>query len=423
MKEHARSLIKRVRDVVSDHRQRTVASDVLQMCIMAMEQLAELDQTLYDYFANAKLSLTDHDELQAGITEATFVEVHAKTFRAIRKLCSYLHASGMLRHSERPSTLDNQGFDFGDDFDLCFEEASPAGAPTLEDLEIDEIDKAFEAIADEIPDSSTMLGLFREQLGTLGGVLTQQAETFDLRIAIAIERRNFELALRELDASRQALGDGIFAMASTVFEIFGVNVERSDLVPSYKNTLEQSLELRKALSELSQLVTSENDWVIKDASMSAADVQEAIFRVADVLEQYVDGNVCKGMRAPERLELESFVRKIRKGPTEMAALACEGLAKYLESLSIVNQREVLVEHDKQVMIDIRHSLEAARSLLAISPTTARQLVKDGLSQAEKLRGRSPSLDERLDQWNECDCLSDDSHDLASTIDALDALLR
>jgi hypothetical protein len=423
MNEHARSLIKRVRDTISDHRQRTLASDVLQMSIIAMEQLAELDQTIYDYFADENISLTGHDELRAGMTEAVFMEVHAKTFRAVRRLCSYLRAKNLLRDSERPSASSGDDFDFGDDFDLCFEDTSVRSEPKLQDLGFDEIDKAFEALAEEAPDSTTMYGAFHEHVATLGGLMVQEADTFDLRITVAIDRRNFELALRELDASRQSLGEGLFALTSTVFEVFGVHVERSDILPSYKNALEQSLALRKGLAELSQVVTSENEWVIKDASMSETDVEEAIARVGDVVQDFVGSDVCRGMRAPDRLELESFLRKIRKGPAEAAALACEGLAKYLESLSIINQREVLVEHDKQVMNEIRQSLEAARSLLVVSPATALQLAKESLQEADKLRGRNPKLDEQLDQWSEDGSLLDDAGDVERVIDALDALLR
>jgi hypothetical protein len=114
---------------------------------------------------------------------------------------------------------------------------------------------------------------------------------------------------------------------------------------------------------------------------------------------------------------------MRNEPMASAALACEGLAKYLESLSIINQREVLVEHDKQVMNEMRQSLEAARSLLALSPGTAVQLVRESLQHGEKLRGRNGKLDEQLDQWSGDGTLLDEPEDTERVIDILDALLR
>lgn len=423
MNEHTRSLIKRVRDTIADPKQRAMASDVLQIAIIAIEQFSVLDETIYAYFADEGLSFPDHDELRVAMAEVMFTEVHGKTFRAVRKLCSYLRTKRLLGNMGKSTTATNDDFDFGEDFDLCFEDSTVRSLPKLQDLGLDEIDKAFEALADDIPDSSTMYTAFLEQVGTLGRLLVQEAEMFDRRISASIESHNFELALRELDGSRQSLGEGLFALVSAVFEVFGVHVERSDIVPSYKDALEQSLLLRQGLSVLSQVVACENDWVIKDASMSEADVAEAIGRVADEVESFVKGELCRAMRAPDRLELESFLRKLRNEPMASAALACEGLAKYLESLSIINQREVLVEHDKQVMNEMRQSLEAARSLLALSPGTAMQLVRESLQYGEKLRGRNAKLDEQLDQWSGDGTLLEEPEDTERVIDILDALLR
>lgn len=422
MNEQARALIKRVRDNIPDAQQRALASDVLQMSIIAIEQFSGLDETIYNYFSDGGVSLHEDDDLSAGLTEAMFVEVHTKTFRAVRRLVSYMRAKRLLGDSDRPS-LTQDDFDFGDDFDLCFEETGMREQPKLE-LSIDDIDRAFDALADdEAPNSSTMYRAFAEQVATLGRVLVQETETFDQRIRAAIERHNFELALRELDGSRQSLGEGLFALVSTVFDVFGVHIDRSDILPSYKNALDQSLLLRQGLAELSQVVTSENDWVIKDPTMAEEIVNEAILRVGDVLEQFVQGELCRAMRAPDRLELESFLRKLRDEPAPSAALAVEGLEKYLESLSIINQREVLVEHDKQVMDELRQSLEAARSLLLVSFGAAAQMVREALEQSERLRGRSPKLDEQLDQWSSDPNLLRSPDDAARVIDVLDALLR
>lgn len=427
MNERSRSLIKRVRENIPDPIQRAVVSDLLQMAVIAIEQFSVLDQTIYKYFSDEGISLTARDELSKGLTEAMFTEVHAKTFRAVRRLCSYLRAKRLLGDSERPTAqVETNDFDFGDDFDLAFDDTGMRPAPKLDDLSIDdlEIDKAFEALADDdAPDSTTMYTAFHQEVASLGRLLVQEAETFDQRITAAIEGQHFELALRELDASRQSLGEGLFALVSSVFDVFGVHIERSDIVPSYKNALDQALALRKGLADLTLVVTSENDWVIKDDSMAEGDVREAIGRVGDVLAEFVDGELCRAMRAPDRLELEAFLRKLRNDPTGSAALACEGLAKYLESLSIINQREVLVEHDKQVMDEIRQSLEAARSLLLVSPEAASQMVRESLQHAGRLRGRNARLDEQLDQWEADPSLLDDADDVERVIDMFDALLR
>ena len=74
------------------------------------------------------------------------------------------------------------------------------------------------------------------------------------------------------------------------------------------------------------------------------------------------------------------------------------------------------------MDEIRECLEAARSLLGLSPTTAVQVLGQGLAQGKSLRGRNAAFDEFIDRWAQSEGEFNDER-LRQMIEAIDQLLR
>jgi hypothetical protein len=81
-----------------------------------------------------------------------------------------------------------------------------------------------------------------------------------------------------------------------------------------------------------------------------------------------------------------------------AVTACEGLDKFLETLGAINQREVLIRHDRELIQEIVGDLEGIAPLMEISPTAATDLVCSAFSKAGSLEGYKRPLDELLEQW-------------------------
>jgi len=69
--------------------------------------------------------------------------------------------------------------------------------------------------------------------------------------------------------------------------------------------------------------------------------------------------------------------------------------KYLDSLRSINQREVLVIHDRRALEHLREALSNARQLLDISPKVAQEMLDKAHSEAQRLRGRNPATDSLL----------------------------
>jgi len=115
------------------------------------------------------------------------------------------------------------------------------------------------------------------------------------------------------------------------------------------------------------------------------------------MQQFVSSVVCRAMRAADRWQMVEFEQDLQNQPLAGARLTSEGLAKYLESLGSINQREVLLLHDQRTLEEMRESLATARGLVDISPRTAIEMIERAYQAAQRLRGRNPTTDRLLVQ--------------------------
>lgn len=454
MNDSALALIQQLRTIVPDPARRALVCDVLRLSIVAIEQLSVLDETIYESLVEEQRQPTRLGPERSELMRAAFCHVHRLTFAPVRELCAYLVAKRLLGNLDKVLRPTLDSIDVDSSFDALFEsprKTSPVGCeasvrreqgttetsltlslPSAAATEtakqsetepvLEELDRVFDAIAGPERDLMKAYSEFVEQIGIVGQQLVRQAERYDRRVGEAIDGGRFELALREIDLSRQSLSEGLFVLVCGLFKAFGMTVERRQIVPAYQDAVEQSVMLRTGLAQLEEVVASENDWVIQDPTMSRQDVIDGLGRVANELHAFLSGPLKAVLRAPDRLELERFLETLRAAAMPEATLACEGLLKYLESLRIISQREVLVQHDAQVMDEIRECLEAARSLLGLSPTTAVQVLGQGLARGKSLRGRNAAFDEFIDRWAQSEGEFNDER-LRQMIEAIDQLLR
>ena len=74
----------------------------------------------------------------------------------------------------------------------------------------------------------------------------------------------------------------------------------------------------------------------------------------------------------------------------------EGFAKFLDSMSIINRREILINHDREAFAECSRLLEqATESLTAKEMDRASSLLRKALGLAMKLFGRDRYLDDYL----------------------------
>jgi hypothetical protein len=98
------------------------------------------------------------------------------------------------------------------------------------------------------------------------------------------------------------------------------------------------------------------------------------------------------MRPADRWQMVEFERELKTSPMSRARLTTEGLVKYLDSLGSINQREVLVLHDRRTLDVMREAVANARQLVDLSPRAAVEMMDRAYQAAQRLRGRSPVTD-------------------------------
>ncbi|HEY5944364.1 MAG TPA: hypothetical protein VIV40_02685, partial [Kofleriaceae bacterium] len=101
----------------------------------------------------------------------------------------------------------------------------------------------------------------------------------------------------------------------------------------------------------------------------------------------------------DRWELTQFDQRLEAEELPDGKQTAEGLVKYLESLAVVNRREVLIEHDRKIIGQLREAIANARELGELSAATAQQLLVTAANDAQALAGKNPALDRILDRLN------------------------
>jgi hypothetical protein len=80
-------------------------------------------------------------------------------------------------------------------------------------------------------------------------------------------------------------------------------------------------------------------------------------------------------------------------------LDCEGFDKYLDSLSFVSQRGVLVKHDIDLKAKVTSDLERAVKFAALLPEVVCDVIEQAFVKAERLSGLDDEIDRLVLQWS------------------------
>lgn len=411
MDQAVRATVQQFLNKVQDPAARAQLADLIRLALASLDGLLSLDDSVYSYFSDTSAQGEGGavDPEEPTFREALLRDIRAKTFAGMRRFAKLLQTSKLLALGEEPPTGNlpslAPGPVAGDDWD--FDIAPPVSSPkppprqALPTLNEVDIEKAFGFVTMDEEVGANRVAEYAEEAATLAHVLCKEFRHAEERIDEAFSRKQLDVVLRELDTSRESLTEGVFALLLMTFRHFlgdEGKLDRSVLLPGYKNSLERSITIRAGIADLRRIVTAENDWIIQDSSLARKVHYESITNLAEQLKNFTESEAFRFMRAPDRIELQGFLSTISMGSYREASQACEGLSRYLESMSAINQREVLQQHDQEVMHDIDTSLEAARSILTVSPSGTRNMVRQALNQATRLYGRNTAFDDQITEW-------------------------
>ena len=367
---------------------------IIQLCESALEDLASLDVSIYNQFGSPVL---EGVEDKGGAAASCLQELVQVVLGGTRQLHIYLSRCDFALDSH--TTEDDGDFDF----DLG---GSSFGVDEIT-LSDDDIDDALGSLAVGNDQSATeRWEALSSELTSLGYVLGSQLQEFHRRFQSAIAGSHFQHALRELDDVRDELTDGVFALLSTIFETYLGDVDRNELLPGHRDTLSKALLVRHALAQLRRFIHERNE-IVQDRKRGAENRNTAFKEIVAKLASHFGSDAFVAMRPADQAELRRFHKEMDGKLFAKAIMTCEGLDKYLDSLAIVNRRDVLVKHDQELLTEIANVLEGAESLFHISPHGAVDLVRDAFDKSAPLYGHHDALDALLEDWTETICTQSD----------------
>lgn len=236
------------------------------------------------------------------------------------------------------------------------------------------------------------------EMSTLQYGLGFELKEFERRFAHALANDQKEQAVRDLNDATTGLMDGVFAVMTTVYECFLGYAEPERMVPGHRDTLGKALAIRRAVADLRRGVRGLNRRVQDPASPPA--VAETNYRrIADATSRFVESDVFNYLRSDTRRDFWQFRETLTNGDAKRNRLDCEGFDKYLDSLSFVSQRGVLIKHDTDLKGKISGDLERAVKFAKLLPEVACEVIEQAFVKAERLSGLSDEVDALVLQWS------------------------
>jgi len=373
--------------------------------LRALEDLRQLDENLYERFLETRRHPEGPDASAARLRK-----LWDETFRGLLDVLALCRSMS----GEQPKTEEADGdFEFGD-----FGESAATGPAAFElgSLDIGELLGNLDEGKQE--DDSVRWKHVLEKVASIEyGLRAQYSEAVERR-EVALRSGEVNQVLGLLDDTQSAASEGVHALVSAVYETFASDVNPASVVPGYLTSLGRALLVRRGLADLATKLALPNAVL---QSERTSEHEQALTIVRHIMRSFVASVVCRAMRAADRWQMVEFERDLQQ-PVKIARLTSEGLVKYIESLSSINQREVLLVHDQRTIGEMRDALANARQLVDLSPHTAREMMERAYQAAQRLRGRTPHTDALIVKLEKL-AFATNKHESLKFLEALETVLH
>ncbi|MBI2377572.1 MAG: hypothetical protein HYV07_26460 [Deltaproteobacteria bacterium] len=382
----------RLLEAISDARQRAIVDEILAAAGTALASLAHLESTIFE-------RRTESGAFHVDI----LVSNPGETGRAVaflRRLAEHLFGPSLrlaelveARLSDRTSSVESEPDLASFDFDVSTTERTGSLLRAIGEADLDgALVPVIGGAAHSVKDEDLAAALV-----PLASTLIAEIDDVKRRTLQSLDEDQPSRALRELDGCRESLEEAIGALLDALAAVYHVEITRGDLVPGYRSALDDALAIRRSTADLRRLVQAANAFVQQPA-LPTEERAHALHRISEALNKFLAKDVVVRMRATDRWEFSRFREELVGKDPDAARLLAEGFAKYLDSLSAINDRRVLLEHDRSVCATIRESIESGDSIVSVSEHGAVDLYVEALTQAGKLLGYRDDLDELIRKW-------------------------
>jgi hypothetical protein len=189
---------------------------------------------------------------------------------------------------------------------------------------------------------------------------------------------------------RELIGDLVYLTASLFVE-----VHRKDVVPGYPEEVKASVVIRSTVTDLTRLLASR---VEKVQEADGEDIAWYAQQLEKDLDLFGKTPAYRALRAQDKRQIIEFRHAVGKLAVEESIPKggllgpLEPFSDFIGSLSKVNNREVLIQHDREVWAACGVRLEQAENICELHPPEAAEILSQAEEAAQELYGRDPHLD-------------------------------
>jgi hypothetical protein len=233
-------------------------------------------------------------------------------------------------------------------------------------------------------------GVLREAMGQMAGEITQLGEMMR-NPSVVSDRWSLLAEIQRFRATfRDQIGNLVYESASALAE-----VTRREVVPGYEAEVKASVNVRSIVADLARLVAARLNKV---REAEPEDVQWNAQQLQGELDAFGRTAAYRSLRAQDKrriIEVRMEVSRLalQQNPNKAELLeVMQGLDIFVRSLSAVNQRLLLIQHDREVWAACGVRLEHAMDLVGTEDALAAKALSEAASAAQALYGREPNLD-------------------------------
>ncbi len=219
---------------------------------------------------------------------------------------------------------------------------------------------------------------------------------------------------------REQIGNLVFNTAS----VFG-ELHRKDVVPGHREEVKAAVTVRATVADLTRILNARFE---KIRTCEPEDVQWNAQQLEKELDLFGKTPAYKALRAQDKrtiIEFRGQLGRISLRPTppkdELVSLM-EPFAAFIESLSQVNNREILIVHDREVWAACGVKLEQVELTLESDPIEAARTLAEAAATGQALYGRDASLDAFLRKSRKTSLASLSGPDLREELERFRQLL-
>ncbi len=219
---------------------------------------------------------------------------------------------------------------------------------------------------------------------------------------------------------REQMSNLVFESASTLGE-----VTRAQVVPGYAAEVKAAVTVRAVTADLGRIL---NARLKKVSEAEAQDVQWNAQQLQTELDAFGRTAAYRNLRAQDKrhvVEMRAEVGRLAILPNpsrdELVAVV-EALHTFVQGLSAVNQRQLLIVHDREVWASCGVRLERALSLVSADFVGAARALAEAAGSAQALYGRESELDAFLRKARKLQLGQLSPDELRSTISTFQGLL-